>query len=102
MHEYRSLDPTRDFCEGVTEKVPMDPVVLLRDMSEALYLVRRSMKMMEDDTDLYTQGRLESVADLLDRVINGYATAPRNDLPQFVVEMAQARLAYRQQQKELE
>ena len=95
---YDYLDPLRDFCTGETQKVHLDPARLLRDLHEALHLVQRSMKMMGDDLDTYTEARLECVKDLLERVLNGYATALGNDCPEMTArwqaEIAQARAEF--------
>ena len=83
---YKHLDPQRDFCEGETERVEMDPLRLLRDLSEAVYQIRRSMAMAgEDDAYRQLRERLERIEADLVAATNAYADGIRKDHLKVVI-----------------
>ncbi len=85
---YQHLDPSRDYCEGETKSVEMDPLRLLRDLSEALYLVNRSTHIAGENDPGYreTRVRLEFVAQKLEELINDYANSLRPDRTKIMVQ----------------
>jgi len=107
-HYYKHLDPTRDFCEGETHHVEMDPLRLLRDLSEALYLIRRTMNMQGGEDAGYLQlfEKLEEMERELAEALNDYAEWLRPEgtaiVVKWVEELGDANYEFGQQHGEEE